>query len=70
MDDDKIEDVKVGTRTFLGAVIAFFLKCWIVMLIWNWLMPVFGVEVQLDYWQAVGLQILCNYLFNPVPNYD
>ena len=64
MDEDKIEEVKESVRTFLVVLTSFFLKCWIVMLLWNWLMPAFGVEIQLDYWQAVALQVLCNYLFN------
>jgi len=36
---------------------------WIVMLLWNWLMPdIFGLK-QLNYWQAWGLLILCTILF-------
>ncbi|TFG85262.1 MAG: hypothetical protein E4H20_00740 [Spirochaetales bacterium] len=36
---------------------------WIVMLLWNWLMPdIFGLK-RLDYWQAWGLLALCTILF-------
>jgi hypothetical protein len=36
---------------------------WVVMLLWNWLMPdIFGLK-QLNYWQAWGLLILCSILF-------
>jgi hypothetical protein len=36
---------------------------WIVMLLWNWLMPdIFGLK-QLNYWQAWGLLALSSILF-------
>ncbi len=36
---------------------------WVVMLLWNWLMPeLFGLK-SLSYWQAWGLLILCSILF-------
>ena len=32
---------------------------WVVMALWNWLMPeIFGLK-RLDYWQAWGLLVLC-----------
>jgi hypothetical protein len=35
----------------------------VVMWLWNWLMPViFGLPV-INYWQAVGIFILCHLLF-------
>ncbi len=39
---------------------------WVVMLLWNWLMPmIFGLKT-LTYWQAWGLLVLCSILFkNP-----
>ena len=42
---------------------------WIVMLLWNWLMPlIFGLKT-LTYWQAWGLLLLCSILFkNPGGN--
>lgn len=70
MDEDKIEEVKDIVRNFFVVVATFFLKCWIVMLLWNWLMPSLGVTVQLDYWQAMALQVLCNYLFSVNVNYN
>jgi hypothetical protein len=40
-----------------------FLCGWVVMLLWNWLMPdIFGLK-RLTYWQAWGLLILCHILF-------
>lgn len=43
---------------FLAAVI------WLVMLLWNWLMPAMFVGARsIDYWQALGLLVLCKILF-------
>ncbi|HLK34504.1 MAG TPA: hypothetical protein VKT29_15520 [Terriglobales bacterium] len=49
---------------FLPLVILFVaLFGWVVMSLWNWLMPaVFGWKV-ISYWQALGLFILCKILF-------
>lgn len=36
---------------------------WIVMLLWNWLMPdLFGLS-PVSFWQAAGLLLLCKILF-------
>lgn len=36
---------------------------WVVMLLWNWLLPpLFGVS-QVTFWQALGLLALCRILF-------
>ena len=46
----------------LGVVIAF-LFGWLVMLLWNWLMPpIFGLTA-ITFWQAWGLVILTHILF-------
>jgi hypothetical protein len=44
--------------------LAFIALCgWVVMLLWNWLMPdIFGLK-QVTYWQAWGLFILSSLLF-------
>jgi hypothetical protein len=40
-----------------------FLCGWVVMLLWNWLMPeIFGLK-HVTYWQAWGLVILSHLLF-------
>lgn len=40
-----------------------FLFGWVVMLLWNWLMPdIFGLK-SLTYWQAWGLLVLSHILF-------
>ena len=45
------------------AVLLAFLFGWIVMLLWNWLMPeIFGLTT-ITFWQAWGLVILSHLLF-------
>lgn len=50
----------------LGLVLAaglFALYGWIVMLLWNWLMPeLFGLKT-MNFWQALGLPLLLMLLF-------
>ena len=37
---------------------------WLVMLLWNWLMPaLFTGAQQIDYWHGLGLLVLCKILF-------
>jgi hypothetical protein len=46
----------------LGVLVAFLLG-WIVMLLWNWLMPsIFGLPT-IGFWKAWGLVILAHILF-------
>ena len=46
----------------LGVLIAF-LFGWLVMLLWNWLMPpIFGLTT-ITFWQAWGLVVLAHLLF-------
>ncbi|MHB8088761.1 MAG: hypothetical protein ACYDH2_11010 [Anaerolineaceae bacterium] len=49
--------------------LAFIALCgWVVMLLWNWLMPdIFGLK-QVNYWQAWGLFILSSLLFKGMGN--
>lgn len=54
---------KIFLVVFLGLVIAVFTG-FPIMWLWNWLMPViFGLKT-ITFWQAVGLAVLCNMLFN------
>jgi len=47
----------------LGVCLLAFLG-WVVMALWNWLMPeLFGLK-RIGYWQAWGLLILCKILFH------
>lgn len=34
-----------------------------VMLLWNWLMPILFGLVTIDFWEAVGVSLLCGFLF-------
>jgi len=49
---------------FLPLVVLFAaLFGWVVMALWNWLMPaLFGLRT-VGYWQALGLVLLCRILF-------
>jgi hypothetical protein len=39
---------------------------WVVLLLWNWLMPdIFGLQ-RLNYWKAGGLLVLCWILFKGI----
>jgi hypothetical protein len=47
------------------AVLFAFLFGWVVMLLWNWLMPeIFGLKT-ISYWQAWGLVVLSHILIKP-----
>ncbi len=48
----------------VGACVVGLLLGFVVMWLWNWLMPdLFPGVPEIDYWQAVGLFILCHLLF-------
>lgn len=39
---------------------------WVVMLLWNWLMPeLFGLQ-NINFWQAAGLLLLCKILLGGI----
>ena len=68
------EERRMGMKFFLGFLMALgfiglvFLFGWIVMLLWNWLMPeIFNLQ-QISYWQAWGLLILSSILFKSFPS--
>jgi hypothetical protein len=55
--------ILLGTGLGIAGIGLVFLFGWIVMLLWNWLMPeIFGLK-QLTYWQAWGILILSCILF-------
>ena len=57
------EKILIGIGFGLLAIGLAFLFGWVVMLLWNWLMPeIFGLK-RVTYWQAWGLLILCCILF-------
>jgi hypothetical protein len=39
------------------------LMAWPVMLLWNWLIPTIFKLPQIDFWQALGLNLLASILF-------
>tara|TARA_Y100001938_G_C7994188_1_gene381145 strand:- start:702 stop:953 length:252 start_codon:yes stop_codon:yes gene_type:complete len=54
----------VAAFFFMGLVLAGFCMLFALptYLLWNWLMPVFGLPT-LSIWQSFGLMMLCNILF-------
>lgn len=53
----------------IGVLFAF-LFGWLVMLLWNWIMPpVFGLSA-ITFWQAWGLVILAHLLFKCGPSHN
>ena len=67
------EERRLGMKIFLGFLMGIgfiglvFLFGWVVMLLWNWLMPeIFGLK-QISYWQGWGLLVLSSILFKGFP---
>jgi len=57
------QKILVGIGFAILGIGLLFLFGWVVMLLWNWLMPdIFGLK-HLTYWQAWGLLILSHILF-------
>ena len=57
------EKIVLGILFGLAGVGLLFLFGWVVMLLWNWLMPeIFGLKT-VTYWQAWGLLLLSSILF-------
>lgn len=40
------------------------------MLLWNWLMPMIFGLIKLNFWQSLGLMMLCSILFKAHPIND
>lgn len=51
--------LKMAVWLALGALVV-----WAAMLLWNWLLPALFTGVHtIDYWQTLGLIVLCRLLF-------
>lgn len=60
--------IVLGILMGIGVIGLIFLFGWIVMLLWNWLMPeIFGLK-EVTYWQAWGLLLLSSILFKGFPS--
>lgn len=60
-------------KTFLLIVLCFALifgamcfETWLIMLLWNWLVPTLFNGVMLTFWQTFGLTILLDLLFGGI----
>lgn len=57
-------DVLSGLLAFIAIVALICILLGLpLMLLWNWLMPELFNLPQIDFWQAVGLQLLATLLF-------
>jgi len=58
--DRKWKFLKIALLVLLGIAVL----GWIVMSLWNWLLPsLFAGAQQIDYLRAIGLLVLCRILF-------
>jgi len=65
--ESKVEHyVKKAVKVFVFAIFIiglFFLACYILMRLWNWLMPDLFDLISITYMQAVGLMIIAKLIF-------
>ena len=62
-DRSLLQKILLGIGFAVAGIGLLALCGWVVMLLWNWLVPeVFGLK-QLNYWQAWGMLALCTILF-------
>ena len=52
----------LGVILLLIGLFAF--EAWVVMLLWNWLMPAIFSLSTIGFWQAMGISCLCHLLFS------
>ena len=50
-------------KEFVKITIQFFVLSLILMLLWNWLVPLLFGLIQITYWQAVGIKMISAILF-------
>jgi hypothetical protein len=63
MNNRKKRLIWIAPAAILGMVIFTFIGGEVVMLLWNWLVPMlFGLR-EITFWQALGLLALCRILF-------
>jgi len=60
--------VKKGLRIFFFVVVGMSVIGWVVMSLWNWLMPELLGAPEINFIQAWGLLILCKILFGSTGN--
>lgn len=60
-----IDKIVTALATLLGNVVGFFLRAWLLQLVWNWLTgrSIFTVLYALDYKQALAILFITGILF-------
>lgn len=53
---------KYACSTIIAAIISQFILAYIIMLLWNWLLPTLFGLITITYWQAFGVLILLNII--------
>ena len=48
---------------FISALLACLIFALPFMWLWNWLMPMIFGLMKINYWQALGLKVLCEFIF-------
>jgi hypothetical protein len=51
-------------KSLILVLIYFFVAGFLVMILWNWLLPSIGGLRVINFWEACGLILLTNFLFN------
>jgi hypothetical protein len=54
----------VGVLALIFGVMCF--ETWLIMLLWNWLVPILFNGVTLTFWQTFGVTILIDLLFGGI----
>lgn len=63
---DDVYGIIEATMIVVGVIIVVALLLTLpVMWLWNWLMPVIFELPTITFWQALGLSVLCSFLFKP-----
>jgi hypothetical protein len=63
MNSDFIASLIAACITFILVLAGAFLTGFVVMVLWNWLMPVIFGLPEITYWQAYGLIVLAQLIF-------
>jgi hypothetical protein len=55
--EDTIKLTFLSVGCIVGSVMYLF-SIWLFMSLFNWIVPMFGITIQLDYWQTLGIAVL------------
>lgn len=64
---NELNDLKVLSKELLKVVLSFVCFVLVIMLTWNWIVPVLFSLPTITFWQACGLRLLVSGLFRKNP---